>query len=525
VDLAEVVATVDVRLGIDFGTTSTVAVLDQEGGIATPLLFDASPLLGSGVFAGPGPELLTGADAVQAAAAHPGGFEPHPKRRVDEGTVWLGEHEVAVTDLIAAVLERAAREACRVVGASPESVVLTHPAMWGRARFDILRRAAGQAGLGALSLVPEPVAAAAYFATVLDRDVGVGRVLAVYDLGAGTFDISLVRRNGSGFETLAAAGLDDLGGIDLDQLVVEHARRLTTATADAEWGRLDWPQSAEDQRARRTLWESARGAKERLSRHAAADLYVPLANKTVQITRDEFELAARPLLQRSVELTLATLRQAGVTREALAGLFLVGGSSRVPLVATLLHRTLGRAPTVIDQPELAVATGSLHVDRPHPATPRADHEQVAPQPPGIAPAYPRPAGSAEPQERPLPHNSTQRTRRIYSARVTAAIALIALVPVDMALGGLILVNRGPASMVMLLMVQTAATLGWAWFRTRWIPRPGRGYITATVITTVPAILAALQSFRDLSSPIAPAIVITAAIMIAIGALLPAKLSN
>jgi molecular chaperone DnaK (HSP70) len=226
---------VRVRLGVDFGTTSTVAALESVGGAPSVLLFDGSPLLGSAVFAGPSGELLTGADASRAGAAHPGGFEPHPKRRVDEGAVWLGDREVAVIDLTAAVLERVAREAQRVAGRSPESVVLTHPATWGRARVDMLVGAADQAGLGAVWLIPEPVAAAAYFTTVLDSDLRSGRALAVFDLGAGTFDISVVVREETGFQTLAAAGLDDLGGIDLDQLVIDHVRRLTGQAAGAEW--------------------------------------------------------------------------------------------------------------------------------------------------------------------------------------------------------------------------------------------------------------------------------------------------
>jgi molecular chaperone DnaK (HSP70) len=147
----------------------------------TPLLFDSSPLLSSGVFAGPDLEVLTGADAYRAGLAHPGGFEPHPKRRIDDGTVWLGEREIGVVDLVAAVLARVGQEACRVAGTAPATVMVTYPATWGRVRTDVLSDAARQ--------------------TVLGRDLRAGRAVAVYDLGAGTFDISVVRRNGTGFDT------------------------------------------------------------------------------------------------------------------------------------------------------------------------------------------------------------------------------------------------------------------------------------------------------------------------------------
>ncbi|MFD0575781.1 Hsp70 family protein [Dactylosporangium darangshiense] len=104
------------RLGIDFGTSSTVAVLAGGDGRARPLLFDASPLLSSAVSVGDGAALFTGLDAERTAVASPAGLEANPKRRIDDGTVWLGEREHAVVDLIAAVLRRVGEEAARVAG-------------------------------------------------------------------------------------------------------------------------------------------------------------------------------------------------------------------------------------------------------------------------------------------------------------------------------------------------------------------------------------------------------------------------
>ncbi|MFC6018235.1 Hsp70 family protein [Plantactinospora solaniradicis] len=508
----------EVRLGIDFGTTSTVAVLRRGAGAVTPLLFDSSPLLGSGVFAGPDTEVLTGADAYRAGLAHPGGFEPHPKRRVDEGTVWLDEREIAVVDLVAAVLARVGREASRVAGVAPAMVMVTHPATWGRARTDVLRDAARRAGLGEVRLVPEPIAAAAYFTTALGRQLPEGHALSVYDLGAGTFDTSVLRRHGAGFETLAAGGLADLGGVDLDHLVVEHARLMTGEVAGEAWGRLDWPRTTDDQRARRTLWDGARAVKEQLSRHATADLYVPLVDLTVQLTREEFERTARPLLERSVEVTLTTLRQAGVSREVMAGLFLVGGSSRVPLVASLLHRTLGLAPTVIEQPELAVATGSLHLD----------HSGYAAPAPGTTPdPVPRPSAigvvRAELHQRADRPPPVSRTRRTNPMVITAAAALALLLPTDIALGALILMKQGPAGVVYLLGTQLITAIAWAFIRTRRIPRPGRGHAVLIILTTVVAVPAVVLLFRTSGlSTLPSATAVTAAMTIAVGALLPAR---
>ncbi|MEV4515633.1 Hsp70 family protein [Dactylosporangium sp. NPDC049525] len=354
-------ATNAVRLGVDFGTSNTVAVLRRDDQ-ATPLLFDSSPLLASGVFVGSDAAVLTGADAERAATAHPAGFEANPKRRIDDGAVWLGDHEVAVTALVAAVLGRVVSEASRVAGAPPGSAVLTHPVAWSRTRLGLLASAARDSGLRDVRFMPEPVAASAYFAAVLGHDFPPERCLVVYDLGAGTFDVSVVRRpaNGPGV-VVATDGFADVGGLDLDAVVVEHARSVTSG-AQAGWGRLDWPETPADQRAHRTLWHGARAVKEQLSRHAKADLHVPLVDADVHVTREEFERAARPHLDRTVALTLATLRAAGVRREQIAGVFLVGGSSRIPLVASLLHRALQIAPTAIDQPELVVAIGSLYAE-------------------------------------------------------------------------------------------------------------------------------------------------------------------
>ncbi|MFI5916034.1 Hsp70 family protein [Dactylosporangium sp. NPDC051541] len=346
------------RLGIDLGTSTTVAVLAGADGSRRALLFDASPLLSSAVFASGDGGLLTGRDAERAAAAHPEGLEANPKRRIDDGTVWLGEREFPVVEVLAAVLSRVADEARRVAGEVPRSVVLTHPAAWGRARVGVLLAAAARAGLGVGGTVAEPVAAAAYFVGSLGQRVGVGRHVVVFDLGAGTFDVSVVRRADSGFEVLAADGLNDVGGLDLDAVVVAHAQSLTGAQSGV-WGALDWPQTLADRQARQTLWSGARAAKEQLSRHSTADLYVPLADTVVHVTRDEFEGAARAYLDRTVALTVQVLREAGVGRERIDGVFLVGGSSRIPLAATLLHRALRISPTIVDMPELVVAEGCL----------------------------------------------------------------------------------------------------------------------------------------------------------------------
>ncbi|MET0495285.1 MAG: Hsp70 family protein, partial [Actinoplanes sp.] len=280
-------------LGVDFGTSNTVAVARWPDGRARPILVDGSPLLPSAVYAEPSGHLAVGRDAVHNARRDPGRFEPNPKRRIDDGQVLLGDQEFAVVDLIAAVLVRVADEWHRAVGPVRPEVTLTCPATWGATRRGLLAEAAARAGLERARLVAEPVAAATYFAEVLGRDVPIGSVVVVHDFGAGTFDASVVARTAEGFEVLAVDGRDDIGGLDVDAAIVAHLGRQVAQRDAATWQRLTEPSTLEERRAQRQLWDDVRIAKERLSRIQSADVIVPLLDLEIHITRDELEELAR----------------------------------------------------------------------------------------------------------------------------------------------------------------------------------------------------------------------------------------
>jgi hypothetical protein len=349
------------RLGIDFGTSNTVAMLAFPDGRVRPLLFDGSPLLPSAVHADPTAGLLTGRDATHAARTRPDCFEPHPKRCVDDGTVLLGQVQVPVTDLVAAVLRRVSAEASRVTGGPLPKAVLTCPAGWGPRRRRVLE-AAARAVFADVVLVTEPVAAATYFVAVAGRRVRSGSCLMVYDLGAGTFDASVVRRTARGFEILAVRGLRDVGGLDVDAAIVDALGATYRARDEARWTRLVEPQDRADRRASRALWDDVRAGKELLSRAAHTTVHVPLFDDEAPLGREHLERLARPILDRTVAASRQVLADAGVEAKELAGLFLVGGASRMPLAAALLHQRLRVAPTVVEQPELVVAEGALYAE-------------------------------------------------------------------------------------------------------------------------------------------------------------------
>jgi len=349
-------------LGIDFGTSSTVAVLRWPNGRVQPLLFDGSPLLPSAVFASTSGPLIVGRDALHHGRFEPAQLEPHPKRRVDERTVLLGGREVAVVEMFAAVLRRVAVESARVTGGPVPAVAVTYPAGWAGPRRAVLAEAARHAGLGDVVMVAEPVAAAARFG----GEVPVGRAVAVYDLGAGTFDASVVVRGAAGYEVAAFDGLDDVGGLDLDGVLVGWLRE-----------RAGYREPSDPQ-ARRMLWDEVRVAKEMLSTSSAVTLRNNAIGLDTRITREEFEAAVQPLLDRTVHTTVSTMRLAGCD---VAAVLRVGGGSRIPLAATLLHRATGIAPYGSDQPELIVAEGALQcLPAPHPVGPPAGATPVVAQP-------------------------------------------------------------------------------------------------------------------------------------------------
>jgi len=263
------------------------------------------------------------------------------------------------------VLRRVADETSRQLGGGkPDEVRLTHPAQWGPVRRNVLLSAARQAGMGSnLVLVPEPVAAAAHFASFPGQTLAPGQALAVYDLGAGTFDVAIVGATQNGFVVLAEAGLPDLGGLDVDQALLEHVGRQISHREPGRWQSLLRPMSTGDRRAQRALREDVKAAKESLSRHPQTEVPLPEPFEDVLVTRVELEALIRPGMLRSVELLAGTIRSTGMTPDRLVGIYLVGGSSRIPLVATLIAEQLRVVPTSLDQPETAVALGAHHVPK------------------------------------------------------------------------------------------------------------------------------------------------------------------
>jgi hypothetical protein len=200
--------------------------------------------------------------------------------------------------------------------------------------------------------------------------------------------------------------------LDVDQALLEHVGRQVSARDPGRWQHMLRPVSTADRRAQRALREDVKAAKEALSRHPQTEVPLPEPFTDVLVTRAELEALIRPSLLRSVELLAGTIRSTGMTPDQLVGIYLVGGSSRIPLVATLIAEQLRIVATNLDQPETAVALGAHHVAR------EAVSQRTDGAPPVVEertshiPSPPRPAPQPVPQL--APHPVPQPPRPAYT---------------------------------------------------------------------------------------------------------------
>jgi molecular chaperone DnaK len=377
-------------LAIDFGTSYTAGAVGTDGRVE-PVEIGNQRAIPSSVFATGSGQILVGNPADNQAALDPDRYERTPKRRLGQAQVILGKRAIPTSSLVGAVLREVAVEAIRRHGSSPPGdVVLTHPARWAGPRQEKLRQAAEAAGLveggerlapdGALHLVPEPVAAAVFYSQ--SRDVPQGDYLAVYDLGGGTFDVAVLRRAGAGFELAGEpGGIDPLGGEDFDHRLLQHIGNEYVGPARPQaWSQLQNPPDMQWRRWSQDLRRNVRETKEYLSGQPSWSMYVPGADLDVEVTREEFERLIRVDLSRTVEELVLAVERAGLQPSDLSAVYLVGGSSRIPLVATLVWDALGVRPFTFDDPKLVVAKGAALL---------APRQSAAPPPPPPPPPPPR----------------------------------------------------------------------------------------------------------------------------------------
>jgi YVTN family beta-propeller protein len=342
-------------LGVDLGTTFVAAAISRHGQPEMVTLGDHSMVTPSVVYLREDGVLVTSDAASRRAANEPDRAARGFKRRLGDPTpVLLGGQPHSVVDLLTALLGDVLSTVTETEGAPPEHVVLTHPANWGPFRRGLFEEVPLQVGLPHARIMTEPEAAAAHYAAT--RHLNDGQVIAVYDLGGGTFDVTVLRKRPDGIEILGVPeGIERLGGIDFDDAVLKHV----DYACGGALSELD-PRDPEVMVALTRLRQDCVLAKEVLSvdTEVAVPVWLPGRHLEVRLTRPEFEDLIRAQVESTVGALSRTLRSAQVGPDELTAVLLVGGSSRIPLVGRMVSEELGR-PTVLDtHPKYAVALGA-----------------------------------------------------------------------------------------------------------------------------------------------------------------------
>lgn len=243
-------------------------------------------------------------------------------------------------DILSSLRERAEQ----ALGGELLGAVITVPAYFDDAQRQATKDAARLAGLNVLRLLNEPTAAAVAYGL----DNASEGVFAVYDLGGGTFDFSILKLSRGVFEVLATSGDSALGGDDFDQRISDW---LQAELADRVLCPGDY----------RSISAAARIAKELLSSTLETNIRLQLANGlhcTRRLTREHFEALTQDLLQKSLRPVQRALRDAGLTVDAISGVVLVGGATRMPCVGTLVEEFFRQTPLSNLDPDQVVALGA-----------------------------------------------------------------------------------------------------------------------------------------------------------------------
>ncbi len=425
-------------LGVDLGTTYTAAAV-ARGTTAEPLPLGADAVQApSVVVIRDDGEVLVGDAAERRAVTEPTRAAREFKRRLgDPVPIVIGADAHTVESLMAHQLRDVVRRATEQEGEAPSVVVLTHPANYSDYKTELLRKASAEAGLPAeqVMLLTEPEAAAIAYSR--QARINTGEVVAVYDFGGGTFDAALVRRTEDRFELIGVPeGMERLGGIDFDQAVMAHVDST-----------LDGLVSGADRNdpltrpAQARLRSDCRRAKEALS--TDSDTTIPVALPGVQtevrLTRDEFESMVRPRVGETVKALERAVASAHIGMDQVSRVLLVGGTSRMPVVAEMLRSATGRPIALDAHPKLAIAVGAAlagasSLQQPAPA---AAAPVVATQDPIVASAAPTwqaPARAPAPAPEVAPSPGGGRSKGLLIGAVGGAIGLVVVVAA-LTLGG------------------------------------------------------------------------------------------
>lgn len=346
-------------IGIDLGTTySALAQLDAEGRPISVPNSDGKTTTPSVVILGEQGHVIVGPSPERVSVEAPDNIVEAIKRQMGSKT-WFKEYQgkkLTPEFISALILKKLKQDSERSIGPITNAVI-TVPYYFNDLRRKATQDAGRIAGLNVIDIINEPTAATLAYAwmrgelgrTDLGRDE---KTIMVYDLGGGTFDVTVVRYTPTHFRVLATDGDVMLGGIDWTNRIVEHVaeqfrRKYGTDPLSDPETRLVFTQECE--RAKREISAKAQ---------TPVNLYFQGKSLTVAVTRGDFERMTGDLLQRTRDTTELVLQQSGVEGGKLDEVVLVGGSTHMPAVFNMLREVTGRVPSRELNPDEAVAQGA-----------------------------------------------------------------------------------------------------------------------------------------------------------------------
>ncbi|WP_161604388.1 Hsp70 family protein [Roseiconus nitratireducens] len=346
-----------VAVGIDLGTTnSVIAYVDHHGEPRTLLNSDGELITPSAALI-EGDEVTVGKQAIKARVTLPGNVAMFAKR--DIGKPALSQQfngQTVSPELIESfVLKRLKRDAESRLNAPVEQAVITVPAYFNEPKRLATIRAANRAGLEVLAIINEPTAASIAFGLLTQSRVLGPQTVLVYDLGGGTFDVSLVHVDQKAIRVLATDGNAMLGGIDWD--------RCLSQWLDDQFAQACGFRPSEADTGQAWLMQEAEELKHALSSRPEVKIRLTFQNSTLKtkITQSQFDDLTAHLLDRTRFTVSKLLKESGTTPETIDQVILVGGSTRLPQVSAMIMRVVGLDPNRCVSADEAVAHGAaLH---------------------------------------------------------------------------------------------------------------------------------------------------------------------
>lgn len=346
-------------VGIDLGTTySTLAQLQEDGTPKSISNADGKTITPSIVLLGDDGKVVVGPTFERMSLENPKNIVEAIKRQMgnkDFFVVYQGK-KLTPEFISALILKKLKQDAEARIGPIANAVI-TVPYYFNDVRRKATQDAGRIAGLNVIDIINEPTAATLAYAWEMgelgrtDRS-SQEKTILVYDLGGGTFDVTVVRYTGISFKVLATDGDVMLGGLDWSRRVVDQVAE--------QFQKKHGLDPREDPETMMQLTQECETAKRELSSKAQAPISVYFKGKslTVSLTRGDFERVTADLMQRTRDTTELVMQQAGVGHGELDEVVLVGGSTHMPVVVTMLREVTGKEPSRKVVPEEAVARGA-----------------------------------------------------------------------------------------------------------------------------------------------------------------------